>query len=275
MQDLNCVTDSFTNKIIIWEKCFLTFETHKKSYNESYQVLTIAQMLSYMITFQVWFCIGKFIYCTNTHTHTYIFATVFSYIKCMMTSSNGNIFRVTGPLCGIFSGPGEFPTQRPVTWSFDVFFDLRLNKRLSKQPWGWWFEMPSWSLWHYCNELSKLMMYGYPPDSFMHESRVRSCLDLFQCSYPVCIYRFWYLDTARYVIYRIIYGLPWILLFFGHKWGENLMTANAHCSFRHCPQGRPILTQWYDIKPAQSIVIVMLSLSIDPAHANWYKIDIY
>ena len=26
----------------------------------------------------------------------------------------------------------EFPTQRPVTQSFDVFFDLRLNKRLSK-----------------------------------------------------------------------------------------------------------------------------------------------
>ena len=35
--------------------------------------------------------------------------------------------------------PGEFPEQRPVTRSFDVFFDLRLNKRLSKQ-WGWWFE---------------------------------------------------------------------------------------------------------------------------------------
>ena len=58
----------------------------------------------------------------------------------MMTSSNGNIFRVTGPLCGEFTGPGEFPTQRPVTRSFDVFFHLRLNKRLSKQPWGWWFE---------------------------------------------------------------------------------------------------------------------------------------
>ena len=53
---------------------------------------------------------------------------------CMMTSSNGNIFRATGPLCGEFTGPGEFPTQRPVTPSFDVFFDLRLNKRLSKQP---------------------------------------------------------------------------------------------------------------------------------------------
>ena len=56
----------------------------------------------------------------------------------MMTSSNGNIFRVTGPLCGEFTGPGEFPTQRPVTRSFDVFFDLRLNKRLSRQPWGLW-----------------------------------------------------------------------------------------------------------------------------------------
>ena len=35
---------------------------------------------------------------------------------------------------------GEFPTQRPVTRSFDVFIDLRLNKRLSKQSRGWWFE---------------------------------------------------------------------------------------------------------------------------------------
>ena len=69
----------------------------------------------------------------------------------MMTSSNGNIFRVTGPLCGEFTGPGEFPAQRPVTRSFDVFFDLRTNKRLSKQPWGWWFETPSWSLWRHCN----------------------------------------------------------------------------------------------------------------------------
>ena len=73
---------------------------------------------------------------------------------CMMTSSNGNIFGVNGPLCGEFTGPGEFPTQRPVTRSFDVFFDLRLNKRLSKQGWGWWFETPPWSLWRHCNVVS-------------------------------------------------------------------------------------------------------------------------
>ena len=70
----------------------------------------------------------------------------------MMTSSNGNIFRVTGPLCGQFAGPGEFPAQRPVTRSFDVFFDLRPNKRLSKQPRGWWFETLSWSLWRQWND---------------------------------------------------------------------------------------------------------------------------
>ena len=39
-----------------------------------------------------------------------------------MTSSNGNIFRVTGHLCGEFTGPDEFPAQRPVARSFDVFF---------------------------------------------------------------------------------------------------------------------------------------------------------
>ena len=47
---------------------------------------------------------------------------------------------------------GEFPVQRPVTWSFDVFFELRLNKRLSKQSWGWWFETPSRPLWRHCND---------------------------------------------------------------------------------------------------------------------------
>ena len=44
---------------------------------------------------------------------------------------------------------GEFPTQRPVTRSFGVFFDLGLNKRLSQQSWSWWFETPSRSLWRH------------------------------------------------------------------------------------------------------------------------------
>ena len=68
---------------------------------------------------------------------------------CMTISSNGNIFRVTGPLSGEFTG--EFPSQRPVTRSLVIFFDLCLNKRLSKQSWGWWFETPLRSLWRHCN----------------------------------------------------------------------------------------------------------------------------
>ena len=62
---------------------------------------------------------------------------------------------------------GEFPAQRPVTRSFDVFFDLRLNKRLSKQSWGWWFETLSihtheetWISW--CHAVNTF------PDSKVH-----------------------------------------------------------------------------------------------------------
>ena len=49
---------------------------------------------------------------------------MFTMAWYMMTSSNETIFRVTGPLCGEFTGPGEFPAQRPATRGFDVFFDL-------------------------------------------------------------------------------------------------------------------------------------------------------
>ena len=52
--------------------------------------------------------------------------------------------------------PGEFPTQRPVTRSFDVYFDLRPNKRLCKQSWGRWFETLSPPLWRHRNALLAL-----------------------------------------------------------------------------------------------------------------------
>ena len=55
---------------------------------------------------------------------------------------------------------GEFPAQRPVTPSFDVFFDLCLNKRLSKQSWGWGSETLSRLLRCHCNAVTmKLMMF--------------------------------------------------------------------------------------------------------------------
>ena len=51
---------------------------------------------------------------------------------------------------------GEFPPQRPVTWNFDLFFDLCLNEQLSKQWWGCWFEAPSCLLWRHCNVINIL-----------------------------------------------------------------------------------------------------------------------
>ena len=48
---------------------------------------------------------------------------------------------------------GEFPAQRTSNAKFDVFFDLRLNRRLSKQLRGWRFETPSGSLWRHRNAL--------------------------------------------------------------------------------------------------------------------------
>ena len=72
-------------------------------------------------------------------------------VHLMMTSSNGNFSALLALCAGNSPVTGEFPSQNPVTRSFDVFFDLRLNKRLSKQSWGWWFVTLSRSLWRHRN----------------------------------------------------------------------------------------------------------------------------
>ena len=54
---------------------------------------------------------------------------------------------------------GELPSQRSVTQSFDVFFDLHLNKRSTKQSRGWWFETPSRPFWCHCNAWKMINMW--------------------------------------------------------------------------------------------------------------------
>ena len=80
---------------------------------------------------------------------------------------------------GNSSVTGEFPTQRPVTRNFDVFFDLHPNKRLSKQWWGWWFETQSCPLWRHSNDGSQ------------------TCLGILW-------WRWWCLDCWRCIIWCII-----------------------------------------------------------------------
>ena len=71
----------------------------------------------------------------------------------MMTPSDGNIFRVTGPLCGKFTGHRWIPPTKVSDAELWCFFDLCQNKRLSKQSRRRWFEAPSHSFWRHCNGL--------------------------------------------------------------------------------------------------------------------------
>ena len=73
---------------------------------------------------------------------------------------------------------GGFPPQRPVTRSFDVFLDMRLNKRLSKQSKRCWFETLSCSLWRHCNEVRA-------PVQHLHMSDLYSELTTWQVSRSV------------------------------------------------------------------------------------------
>ena len=96
-----------------------------------------------MLDFWMW------LFIFDRYPHSWAVLTCAKYERAefyMMTSSNGNILHVTGPVGGEFTGDRS---QRPVTQSFDVFFDWRLNKRLNKQSWDWWFETPSCPLWRH------------------------------------------------------------------------------------------------------------------------------
>ena len=73
------------------------------------------------------------------------------FLLCMITSPIETIPALLALCAGNSPVTSEFPSQRPVTQSFDVFFDLHLNKRLSKQSSQRWFETPAHSLCCHCN----------------------------------------------------------------------------------------------------------------------------
>ena len=94
--------------------------------------------------------------------------------------------------------PGEFPAQRPVARIFDAFWDLCLNKRLSKQWWGWWFETPSCPLWRYCNVIKKSQAISGDV-LFVNNIVVPSCLwnTLYAHGFVVPFFGlFWWIDIT-------------------------------------------------------------------------------
>ena len=77
-------------------------------------------------------------------------------------------------ICAGNSPACEFPAQRPVTRSFDVFFDLCLNKWLSEHSWAWWFESLSRLLWRHCNGIFLLVPYTIYTSSGYQGYRITS-----------------------------------------------------------------------------------------------------
>ena len=79
---------------------------------------------------------------------------------------------------------GDFPAQRSVTRSFDVFFDQHPNKRLSKQWWGWWFETPSCPLWRHRNDTSKYLFHIMGPARVFKE-KVKSKHNMYRKTFKI------------------------------------------------------------------------------------------
>ena len=74
-------------------------------------------------------------------------------LRKMMTSSDGNIPALLAICAGIHRPPVNSPHKGQWRGALMFSFNLCLNKRLSKQSRGWWFEAPSCPLWRHCNEI--------------------------------------------------------------------------------------------------------------------------
>ena len=104
-------------------------------------------------------------------------------------------FFVLLALCeGNPSVTGGFPSQRPVTRSVDVFFDLRPCKRLSKQSRRQWFENASRLLWRFC-DVWKLLL-----NPFSTKARTTYTFIENYCIFMVRVHTEWYMSIIKILI---------------------------------------------------------------------------
>ena len=97
---------------------------------------TVIELSSSFVILQGWWFVGMIIF------HSFV-----SWLRHQMETFSALLAFCEGNLpvtCG-------FPSQRPVTRNFDIFFNLRPNKWLRKQSRRRWFKTPSCSLWRHCN----------------------------------------------------------------------------------------------------------------------------
>ena len=159
----------------------------------------LQKTLEYKITF--WKNIPSFFSvksCPKSKWSFVLWNTVLSHVQSfnvIMTSSNGNIFHITGPLWGESTGHGWIP--------FTKASDAELCCCLWSAPKQTvaqaieWFEMPSRSLWSHCNDV--------PPDSQLAPS----------CKYKVCVaflYQYKvliYVQTTYFFVIQCLTVLQW------------------------------------------------------------------
>ena len=124
-----------------------TPRTTKKRWDFSEKVNTFIFVLAYSLVPLWWFL----------PAYQYELAWVEHFIEHFTRYAFYAFYALLALCAGNSPVTGEFPAQRPLTRSFNVFFDLRLNKRLSKHLWGLWVETPSRSLWLHCNDRGDLI----------------------------------------------------------------------------------------------------------------------
>ena len=159
---------------------------------------------SHELSCLLWFGTSRFYPYSSGLLYWYLSNTV-AVVQTWRTSCWRHKMEKLSALLALCAGnspvTGEFPAQRPVTRCFHVFFDLRLNKRFSKQSWGWWFETPSRPSRHHCND-------GY--------EYLRACdITIKKLSTAKqCAHRLWYILLAyirpRLLANNVVNILKWI-----------------------------------------------------------------
>ena len=160
----------------------------------------------------------------------------------MIAPSNGSIFRITGVLWG---ATGGFSLKRPVTRSFDVWFDLHLNKLLSKQSKRDWGRHPAHydvTVMHACsNALYRYMFQQMSITRFVKKKNYQSNIAL---------------DTANSTIYSTVLFAVLCAVFFWSLFRTNpdsLCTCNTCLPKSKKPaQSGRCRYAWYNIRPSKT-----------------------
>ena len=142
--------------LVFCSRCYLSVysDKNRQFMKTSLSCLPPYSTSHYMSLAIVWSLAVNIVYSYNSiHATAWYCCNIVRF----MTSSYGNVFHFTGSLWGNPLVAGRSPSQRPVMQSFDVYFDLHLNKQFSKQLRSWWFETPSCSSQCYCNVFKILM----------------------------------------------------------------------------------------------------------------------